>query len=85
MTKSPPIFFEKKKYLFFFVKNYLCTAIYSLLSIKNINFAAGKNPLWLQTRSKDWRKTVKWLKGDGGVRKKILSFTDKSIYIKVKG
>ena len=42
MTKSPPIFFEKKKYLFFFVKNYLCTAIYSLLSIKNINFAAGK-------------------------------------------
>lgn len=70
MTKSPPIFFEKKKYLFFFVKNYLCTAIYSLLSIKNINFAAGKNPLWLQTRSEDWRKTVKWLKGDGGVRKK---------------
>lgn len=28
-----------------------CKAIYSLLSIKTINFAAGKTLLWLQTRS----------------------------------
>ena len=30
------------RYLFFFVKKHLCKAIYSLLSIKTINFAAEK-------------------------------------------
>lgn len=37
-----PLFSLFSKVFVFFVKKYLCKAIYSLLSIKTINFAAEK-------------------------------------------